>query len=361
MNALLDARLGRRPTGIGYYVLHLAEEVSRLTAPGEFAALTSWRWLRHLGRRGVNTVYARAGAMPARVSQVDLVHGPNYHAPAHPRARAVTTIHDLGFITLPECHPPGMPERLDGLVRASLRRTDRFICVSADTRDEFVAHYGVDPDRCAVVPHGVSTAAFHERAAPGEGRRLRRRYGVERPFVLFVGAIVPRKDVLTLCRAFELLHRDHPELELVLAGNKARRWASDYERIEAWLSDRPAVRARVRWLDYVRDGDLPALYRRSSVVALTSLTEGFGMTVLEGLATGRPVVASRAGALPEIGGDAVRYAAPRDAEGFAEQLRRALEDDCDSVRLSRARAIVARRTWPRTAEATLAVYRSAVE
>jgi glycosyltransferase involved in cell wall biosynthesis len=273
----------------------------------------------------------------------------------------VATIHDLGFITLPECHPPGMPERLDDLVRASLQRTDRFICVSADTRDEFVAHYGVDPGRCAVVPHGVSTAAFHEHAAPGEGGRLRRRYGLERPFVLFVGAIVPRKDVLTLCRAFELLHRDRPELELVLAGNKARRWASDYERIERWLRDRPAMRARVRWLDYVRDGDLPALYRRSSVVALTSLTEGFGMTVLEGLATGRPVVASRAGALPEIGGDAVYYAAPRDTEAFAEQLGRALEDDHRPARLARARTIVARHSWQRTAEATLAVYRSAVQ
>jgi glycosyltransferase involved in cell wall biosynthesis len=188
-------------------------------------------------------------------------------------------------------------------------------------------------------------------------RILRWRYRLQRPYLLFVGAMVPRKDLVTLLEAFRRVAPQHPDLELVVAGNKTRRWASDWPRVKAWLAEHPSVRRRVRILDYVPARDLPALYGHSAAVALTSLLEGFGMTVLEGLACARPVVAARAGAVPEVGRDALYYGDVRDPDSIAAALDAALADDDGDRRRRRAAEIVAEHSWRGTAERTLEIYR----
>ncbi|MDP9225093.1 MAG: glycosyltransferase family 4 protein, partial [Actinomycetota bacterium] len=292
----------------------------------------------------------------------DLIHGPNFHAPeAATTAARVATIHDMGYLLLPECHPPGMPERLDALVRTSVPGTRMFLCNSQNTADAFAAEYRVDPDRLAVTPLAVDAAAFApDSAADDEHQRLAKAYGLDRPYVLFVGAMVPRKDLRTLVAAWALVAREQPELDLVLAGDKAVRWASDWPHVEAWMRENPDLASRVHILDYVPLRDLPVLYRGAAVVMLTSLLEGFGLPVLEGMAAERPVVATRSGALPEVGGDAAYYGAVRDPSSFGAALQAALAAEEWPRRLAESHAIVARHTWLRTAELTLTAYRKAV-
>lgn len=358
MSALLDARAGRRPSGIAQYAFALAREFGRL-APREVTPICHRRHAPTMRRFGLEPwIAGRAALDSTRLPDASVVHGPNYHAPDHPRAARVVTIHDVGFLTLPQCHPPGMPERLDALIRESLHRVDAFVCDSRDTHDQFLNRYEVGPERCAVIPLGVDAARFRGGTGRDLPRMVRLRYGLRRPYVLFVGAMVPRKDLVTLLEAFAQVRAEHPELELVVAGHKTRRWASDWPRVKRWLREHRSDARRIRILNYVPSRDLPALYAHCAAVALTSLLEGFGLTVLEGLAAGRPVVATRAGAVPEIGQDAVYYAEVRDPDSVAEALLAALRGDDRERHLRRGAEIVARHTWRHTAEQTLDVYRA---
>jgi glycosyltransferase involved in cell wall biosynthesis len=353
MLTLLDARLGRHPTGIGRYVLNLVEQLGQI-AGGEVCAIARLRHRRRFQRLGVRSWSSPPrGRGDARLPAADVVHGPNFHAPAHPSAAAVATIHDLGYVHLPECHPPGMPERLDAMVRASLRHTAIFLCDSLATKRDFVEHYGVQEERCRVVHLGVAER-FLATPAAGDAPPP----GVRAPYLLHVGAMVPRKDLLTLVEAFELVSQDHPELSLVLAGHKIRRWASDWPKVERWLHEHPDLRPRVKVLDYVRDRDVAGLYAHASAVVTTTLLEGFGLTVLEGLAAGAPVVASRVAAIEEIAGEAIHYGEPRRPETFAHAIDDALRTH-DAASAQRGRAVARRYTWRATAEATLAAYHDA--
>lgn len=356
MRVLLDARMGRKPTGIGNYVTTLSSELGRM-ADGQVRVLCRPRHAWRFRRAGVHpVVQTRGSALPDHLSAIDIVHGPNFHAPLHPTAGRIATVHDLGYRLLPACHPAGMPERLDALVRASLDDTRMFLCNSVDTQRAFSAEYGVDAARCRAVPLGVDATFFTPDAERGERTTLRRRYGLERPYVLFVGAMVPRKDLVTLAEAWAQVAVDEPDLDLVLAGNKTLRWASDWPKVADWLTRHPVLAPRVQVLDYVRTADLPALYRGCEVSMLTSLLEGFGLTVLEAMACGRPVVVTRSGALPEVGGTAAYYGEARDPTSFAAALRAALDRQDGERRDAEAARIVAEHPWARTARLTLDAY-----
>lgn len=355
MLALLDARLGRRLTGIGQYTLELAQALAALAPEDVIHAVNA----RH--RRTVATLGGRALVVPRRTDlaklapRVDVVHGPNFHAPALPGAQLVATVHDLGFLTLPSCHPPGMPERLDAIIRAALPRTALYLCDSIHTRNQLSEHYGVGAERCCVVYLGVSEHFSPRGASPSALAKAYLR-GVRRPYLLHVGAMIKRKDLGTLLRAFELVAAEEPDLGLVLAGNKTRRWASDWPAVRSWLQSHPRLRSRVRILNYVPPAALPTLYRNTSAVVSSSLLEGFGLTALEGLASGVPVVATSGSAIEEIA-DGIAYLSPvRDVEGLAEGIRLALRGD--EERRARGLELAQSFTWQRTAERTLDAYRS---
>jgi glycosyltransferase involved in cell wall biosynthesis len=358
MQVLFDARFGRKLTGIGNYIVALSRQFGR-DSPDVVRPMCTLRHVRRFRSFGLRPLVVRANRLPSKLPPADVVHGPNFHPPAHPTARRIATIHDLGYVLLPECHPPGMPERLDALVRGALSSTSLFLCDSRSTRDAFIDVYRVPDAVCRVAPLGVDTTIFTPHGADGEGSRLRRRYRLERPFLLFVGAMVPRKDLLTLVEAFRIISEERPDLglDLVLAGNKTKRWASDWPRLSDWLRRHPDLAPRVRVLNYFPAAYLPALYREAELMILTSLLEGFGLTVLEAFACGRPAVITRSGALPEVGGTAAYYGDARLPESFAAAVACALDGhDADRRREDAAR-IVQAHPWRRTAEVTMDAYR----
>ncbi|TWX40269.1 glycosyltransferase family 4 protein [Frigoribacterium sp. ACAM 257] len=291
----------------------------------------------------------------ARRVRADVVHSPHYTMPLLVRAARVVTLHDATFFS-----HPGLHGRLKGpffraWIRLASRLADRCIAPSQATADE-VARWAGDPARSIVVSfHGVDT----ERYSPASRDREAEMRGAlavgDAPYVAFVGTIEPRKNVGPLLDAIVGLARRRPELapRLLLAGGRG--WdESVIERLDA-----AAPGAAYRWLGYVDEQLLPSFVASSSLVAYPSVGEGFGLPILEALASGVPVLTTDRLAAPEVGGDVAVYCEP-DAPSIESALEALLDDDArraDLGRRGRERALTF--TWRRTAGEHAAVYAEA--
>ncbi len=252
-----------------------------------------------------------------RRDRPDALFVPSHVVPAwHPRA-TVVTIHDLGYLHEPDAHPRRQRIMLDRTTRWNVRSAARIIAISSQTRDDLISLYNADPDIISVIHHGVD----HQRYTPAHNdadSRVLEQYGICQPYVLFVSTVQPRKNVERLVEAFELL--DQPDLTLVIVGRPG--WMS--EPIEARI-EASSHRSQIVRTGYLPDDDLPALYRSASAFAMPSLFEGFGMGVLEAMASGTPVVVSNRGSLAEVAGDAGVLVNPESVHAIAAGIREALD------------------------------------
>lgn len=339
-----------------YYIVHPDHRTADL--PSAPNMRTAWRWLP-AGLVSRLWRVDRSEAFKERLlGNVDVVHSTTYCAPRlrSPRRRLVVTIHDLTFLTHPEFHVPANIEHCLTGTRQAIERADVLLAVSESTRRDLIEVMHAPAERIVVTPE----AADPELAPvtdPAHLERVRRRYRLPDRFVLFLGAMEPRKNLVRLIEAFAALEPAiRRETWLVVAG------------AQGWLNG--AVRARVESLGlgdrvhfagYVEGGDLAALYSLASVFAYPSLWEGFGLPVLEAMACGTPVLTSDVSSLPEVAGDAAVLVPPTDAEAIADGLLRLLEDTALRADLvERGRRQAASFSWERCARETLAVYNSLV-
>jgi glycosyltransferase involved in cell wall biosynthesis len=360
---LIDAdTVGRARTGDEAYTVNLLRELPAAAPELTFAA--SLRVLRdmpndvpaHVRRIELNVTspYRRIPfALPrlARQEQAAVLHTQYFVAPRMKTA-TVVTVHDLSFTRRPELF--GLRDRLllGGLVPGSVRRAQRVIAVSQFTRDDLIDRYGLDPGRVVAIRNGVSERF---RPDPEGAAAARARYSLERPFVLFVGALQPRKNAPALLEAFARL-QGHDELELVLAGGDRGGLSDVRERIR-----KLRLGPRVRLLGHVSEATLPGLYSAAELLAFPSLYEGFGLPALEAMACGTPVCASSTTGLGEAVGDGGLTFDPRSPEEIAESMLQVLEDH-ELRETLRANGLerAGRFTWRRSAEATADVYREAI-
>jgi glycosyltransferase involved in cell wall biosynthesis len=260
--------------------------------------------------------------------------------------RLTATIHDVTAWTMPELHPSAN-RRAEAHFAGLARRADRLIAVSQCTRDDAVRVLGLDPRKITVIHSGVADAFFDPPQAAVEA--VRKRYGLTRPFVLFIGTIEPRKNLDTLLEAFQGLPPSiREEHELVIAGPTG--WASSETR---------ARLASARRLGYVPEADLAPLTAAATVFAYPSLYEGFGFPVAQAMAAGVPVVASNVSSLPEIVGDAALTVDPRSPAELRDALSRLLlsrDLRRDFAELGRERAN--RYRWSTCAAQSLEFFRS---
>lgn len=285
---------------------------------------------------------------------VDVVHGPNFVVPPARRAAEVVTVHDLTCVRFPEMCTRDVLQIPD-LLRRALRRGAWVHTVSEFVAAEVVVAFDVDPSRVVAVPNGAPVVVEPgDRAAlAARGRAIA--LAGDRRYVLALGTLEPRKDIPTLVRAFDELASDDPDLILVLAGPDG--WGADAVTA-AIASARHG--SRVRRLGWVADADRQALLVGAAAVAYPSRYEGFGLPPLEALAAGTPVVATRAGALPEILVDAAEWADVGDAAGVADALRAVLDDPERAAAIVEAGAArLAAYSWDRTADRLVELYERA--
>jgi glycosyltransferase involved in cell wall biosynthesis len=284
---------------------------------------------------------------------VDALFVPSHVVPLVHPAATVVTIHDLGYLHEPAAHETLARRYLDLSTQWSCFAARRVIAVSQATQRDLVSHYGVPPAKIDVVYHGVESRFLpvdsDERARVGRELRLPDRY------LLHVGTLQPRKNLVRLVRAFEALASEQPDLHLVLAGRIG--WLA--EPIEAAIAS-SAGRGRITILGHVADDAFPALYTGAAAVAIPSLYEGFGLPALEAMACGAPVVVSARGALPEVVGTAGILVDPLSVQSLAKGLRLAL-DPANRARIAEVgRRRAAEFTWEAAGRRTLEVIESAM-
>lgn len=267
-----------------------------------------------LTRRRVDQLGVRLGLpLPVRpfAFRQDIVYSPDFVAPPMRRAARIVTVHDVAFLTHPELTTPGNVEFLTAAVRREIARGAHLAAVSAVTRDRVIERLDVAAERVRVIRDGVDRR-FLEAAPMPPG--VLDDMGVPREFLLMVGTIEPRKNHLGVLRALE---RHAEGLPLVIVGRQG--WAAD----DAIARIRELQAAgRVVWLDNLGDRDLPALYAASRGVLYPSWTEGFGLPVLEALATGRPVVTGNDPVFQEVAGSLATQVDPADDDALVEAIRR---------------------------------------
>jgi glycosyltransferase involved in cell wall biosynthesis len=291
---------------------------------------THWRLARELARR----------------PRPDLLFVPAHVVPLICPVPAVVTVHDLGFRYFPGAHPWAQRQYLDLSTRYSTRAAIRVIADSQATRRDLQREYGVPEGKIRVVYPGRDEAL--QRVDPAA---VRARYHLPETYILHVGTLQPRKNLVRLMEAVDTLPAD---VGLVLAGRPG------------WLAG-PLLRAaearapRVRVLSFVPEEDLAGLYSGATVFAFPSLYEGFGFPVLEAMACGAPVVCSEAASLPEVAGEAAMRVNPLDTSALARALRQVLADPGLRARLAAAGYDqITRFSWERAARETWAVLEEAL-
>ena len=352
-------------TGIGHYTFELAHSLAQIAPDDEFEIIAPVPLENPApsAPSNLHTVLGRTGTLRRRwwtiglplyvhENRLPLFHGTNYMVPLWQRCLTVVTIHDLSLLLHSDTHREDLVRRAKRRLPTMTRIATHILTDSEAVKKEICEHLAVSPQKITAVP--LASRRMFSPVAQDKTKEIRRRLGVEDDFILFVGTVEPRKNLITLVRAFDELMRTtdlHPQL--VVAGQKG--WLTDdlYKYVE-----QSGVKERILFTGYLSDADLAALYSSCRVSVYPSLYEGFGLPPLEAMACGAPVITSRIPVIMETAAGAARLVAPTDLQELTAALVEMLSDPNARqhyAKVGRERATEF--TWERTAQRTLEVYR----
>jgi glycosyltransferase involved in cell wall biosynthesis len=372
MHVVLDARyVSQTQSGVGHYTQRLVGGLAAIDRVNRYTCVVLQ------GGPGLPVVQDNVATWPTRVSfedhirgdlwllaylparlrrlGTDVFHGPAVFLPLVKWGyRTVVTIHDLVSFLFPRTVPRKYSLYMRLMTRLAARSADRIIAVSGATRDDLRRVLRVPEERVVVI-HEAVDPVFASATDGDHTTAVLRRYGIRPPYCLFVGNLEPRKNLARLIEAFARVRQHRGGVagpQLVVAGTRGWLYGGIFRAVETHGVTRDIV-----FTGYVPAADLPALYAGATCFVFPSLYEGFGLPVLEAMAAGAPVVASRAGAIPEVAGDAALLVdAERPAE-IAEAVESVLADAALRDRMAaRGRARAREFTWEAVARQTLAVY-----
>ncbi|MBS1810679.1 MAG: glycosyltransferase family 4 protein [Acidobacteria bacterium] len=293
-------------------------------------------------------------AYELRRRPVDVLHV-QFTAPPFCPAPVVTTIHDLAFEHLPETFTRRGKMQLRLTVRHTARRAAHILTVSEYSRQDIIKTYRMPAEKVTVTHNGWE-AQFTPLVAEREAETIKQKFGITKDYLLAVGSLQPRKNLIRLLRAYARLRAQQPgfQLQLVLVGRQL--WL--YEEILREIKQQNFA-TDVLVTNYVGDEDLPALYRSAVALVYPSLFEGFGLPPLEAMACGTPVITSNTSSLPEVVGQAALLIDPYDESAIAQAIWQIAHDASLRQRLQKAGIAQAKQfTWRAAAEKTLAIYQA---
>jgi alpha-1,3-rhamnosyl/mannosyltransferase len=286
----------------------------------------------------INTT-AGAPVLRWMTRKADVFHISNQIRKPPKKIKITATIHDMTSVLMPELHTPGNVRADASFTENVLKRADRLIAVSENTRADAARHAGLDPDRIEVIYSGVPEVYFGAQPRPSS-----------RPYVLYVGTIEPRKNIDTLLDAWQGL-RLRDDYDLIIAG--ATGWSS--EKTMARLLSRPAS---VKYLGYVPEDELPGLTAGATAFVYPSLYEGFGFPVAQAMAAGVPVITSNTSCLPEIAGDGALLIVPRSPHEIGSAIQKLLTSPSLQQQLRKAaQARAEEYRWEKCARKSLEFFR----
>ncbi len=364
MDIGIDARLvSYRHAGIGRYTLRLANALARADRENTYYILQHRRQRDPLiNAPNVRRVHMFTPthhpleqwllALELRKVHLDVLHSPDFIPPLHAGwLRRVITVHDLAFLRYPYLLTK-TAARYYGQIDRAVRVADHIIAVSQSTRNDLIKLLGVPESQISVI-YEAADSIFQPLSREESARVIHERYHLSPDYILFVGTIEPRKNLNTLLLAYHgLRNRYHLDVPLIIAGEEG--WLSD----EVYsLIDELDLSETCHFLGHITNEDLLYLYNAARLLAHPALYEGFGLTPLEAMACGTPVVVSNVSSLPEVVGDAALLVDPTDVEAWTIALQRLLTDDVLWQELHRKGLRRARQfSWERAARETLAVY-----
>lgn len=365
VGALLGAR-----TGIGVFTHELATGLAQRADVDLIAYAPTWRGRHQLAAatpRPARVVTRAMAARPLRelwkrmpvppiewfTGSIDVVHGPNYVVPPTRKAAAVVSVHDLTMVHFPAMCTADTLATVP-LIRTAIRRGAWVHTDTDAVAAEVIDLFDADPARVRTVPLAPSLTPDPSPDAEAWVSSLTE----TAPYVLALGTVEPRKDLVGLVEAFGLLATSHPDVRLVIAGPDG--WGAD--DLATAIASSP-VRDRILRLGWVDADQRAALLRGAAALAYPSRYEGFGLPPLEAMALGTPVVATNVPAVAETCGDAALLVSPGDPEALAAALAEVLDDEGGvATRLrSAGPARAAGFTWTRTIEGVVSLYGEAVE
>ena len=285
--------------------------------------------------------------------KIDLYHSPDYVLPPlNSSLPAVLTVHDLSFVHHPEAFEQPLLRFLNNAVPRSIKRATHVLADSAASKEDLQKVWNIPEAKISVVYSGVSPH-FHPVIGKKALQDTLQKYNlVDKPYVLSVGTLQPRKNYEMLVRAFRPVSEETPHT-LVIVGGKG--WMYDQIQVEV---NRLGLSNRVQLLGFANDADLPALYSGAALFVFPSLYEGFGLPLLEAMACGVPVISSDASSLPEVTGEASIMLSPDDQEGWSREIIDLLEDPDRRTEMVAAGFLQARRfSWQESAENVIKIYR----
>lgn len=352
--------------GIGTYVRNLVREFATQRTPEHYVLICQPRdedFARALGPRFEPLVDRSANysireqfsvPLDLRRARVHLFHAPHYVVPPLVSCPVVATIHDCIHLRFPQYLPNRTAHVYARLFMAmGARKARRIITVSQASKDDIRHYLHTAADKIEVIHNGLDLR-FLTPPDDEEVAKVRERFLLTAPFILYAGNIKPHKNVERLIEAFAIMRRTgHEDVKLLVIGDEL----SKYPGLRR-LVHRHHLHQHVRFFGFVPDATLAALYRLARVFVFPSLYEGFGFPPLEAMASGTPVIASNVSSLPEVVDDAAILIDPLDPAALAAAMSRVLGDDAlraDLIRRGRIR--VGAFSWARAAADTRAVYR----
>jgi glycosyltransferase involved in cell wall biosynthesis len=354
-------------TGIGRYTLNLLQHIGGSLSPDSMVVFAMRGQTPTDGVRAQRVVspipsghelprlFWEQALVPFDVRRlgIDVYHSPNHVLPLAMHCKSVVTVHDLAFLDSRLFNTRRFLY-LNMLTRPSIRKADRIICISQYTKHELEQKFPWVRGKTRLVYQGLD-GRFGEPPTAEAVTEFKVRRGLDR-YVLFVGALEPRKNLTRLIKAFgKAVQEAKLSHDLILCGPKGWRNRSI---IEAWQAS--PVRERIHFASYVPDEEIPLWYAGAAALAYPSLSEGFGLPALEAMACGTPVVTSNCSALPEVVGDAAITVSPTSVRAISDALVRVLTDDALARMLSKAGLEQSRRfNWETAAAETVAIYREA--
>lgn len=287
-------------------------------------------------------------------NKIDIFHSPDYCIPQFKKIPVVATLHDAIMFKHPEWCNQRLRTLKNFILKKSIKHADHFIAISNIMVADLIEYWGIEESKISVVHNGITHEWFKQLQNSEKEPVLNKFNLKEKKFLLSVGTLQPRKNIVRLLKAYEALPKDiKDEYPLILIGKNGWQTEEIIQEI-----NRLRKESAIQWLQYIDDKDLKVLYQSAKLFLFPSLSEGFGAPILEAFASKTPVLTSNVTSLPEVAGEAAYYVDPYSIESITQGLSTLLTSDslCNEL-VDRGEKRVTEFSWEKCSEKTLAIYK----